>query len=159
MPEINLNEKYIRRFNSRVLLDRPQRCWPWLSTTTSRGYGQMFVAGKMVSAHRIAYQLAHGLIPDGLQVDHICHNRRCCNPKHLRLATNAQNQESQQTRPSMSGVRGVYAAPSGRWRTHVRRAGKHHTAGTFDTLDEAERAVVALRRELGFRGDEESRHA
>ena len=45
----------------------------------------------MVLAHRLAYELTIGDIPGDLTVDHLCRNRRCCNPAHLRLLTNEEN--------------------------------------------------------------------
>lgn len=46
---------------------------------------------RMVLAHRLMWELCRGPIPDGLTVDHECHNRRCINPDHLRLLTHSQN--------------------------------------------------------------------
>lgn len=71
-------------------------CWPWTRSVGSHGYGQIgwqLGGGRntMVLAHRVAWWLAHGPIPDGLTIDHRCRNRRCCNPAHLRLLTNVEN--------------------------------------------------------------------
>jgi hypothetical protein len=59
------------------------------------GYGQMgwHEDGRRVMhlAHRIAWTLTHGEIVDDLTVDHLCRNRVCCNPSHLRLLTNQEN--------------------------------------------------------------------
>ena len=146
---ISLNRRDVDRFLSRFDED-PNGCWLWNSYLSGRGYGQMYVAGKVLSAHRIAYFLAHGPIPEGLQVDHLCHERRCVNPAHLRLATNAQNQEN---RATFAGLRGVYRDKSGHWRATVRQGRANHYAGTFDTAEEADAAARQLRAELGFRSD------
>lgn len=72
----------------------PDACWPWTGSTGS-GYGRIRV-GKMANAHRIAWELTNGPIPEGegyhgTCVCHRCDNMLCCNPSHLFLGTNADN--------------------------------------------------------------------
>lgn len=71
-------------------------CWPYMGTCDPNGYGRFFVAGTGRNgykpfAHRVAYELAYGPVPDGLVVMHICDNPTCCNPSHLRIGTRADN--------------------------------------------------------------------
>ena len=66
-------------------------CWEFRSPIDQQGYGQYKANGKMYRAHRFAYTMAVGPIPDGLSIDHLCRNRRCCNPAHLEPVTTAEN--------------------------------------------------------------------
>ena len=84
-------EHLIRRL-ANGLDDAPEGgCWNWRRTTNSDGYPMLKVAGKMVYAHRLAYELAVGQVPDELHVLHSCDNPRCINPAHLSPGTRSQN--------------------------------------------------------------------
>lgn len=69
----------------------PEFCWGWTGALNSRGYGCIAVNGKSQLSHRRAYELLVGPIPTGLQIDHLCGNKRCCNPSHLEPVTAATN--------------------------------------------------------------------
>jgi hypothetical protein len=60
-------------------------CIIWEKGCTTAGYGETFRDGKVVYAHRVAYEKAHGPIREGLTVHHLCENRRCVNPAHMEL--------------------------------------------------------------------------
>lgn len=57
-------------------------CWPW-TARTREGYGRYTTLGRTWQAHRLAYELTVGPIPDGLTIDHLCLNTLCVNPAHL----------------------------------------------------------------------------
>lgn len=79
-------------FWARVDTSDPVGCWRWTGAINWRtGYGAVRWLAKVVSAHRLAYQLTIGAIPPGLLVMHTCDERECCNPAHLRLGTYANN--------------------------------------------------------------------
>lgn len=65
-------------------------CWLWLAAK-NKGYGCFGVTGKMVLAHRYAYELAIGPIPSGLTIDHLCRTPSCVNPAHLEPVTHREN--------------------------------------------------------------------
>lgn len=128
-------------------------CWNW-AARSSRGYGKFWLHGREVQAHRFSYELANGPIPDGQLIDHKCHNGICVNPTHLRLATNKQNMEHLSVARSNTGVRGVtWNDWTGKYIATVGHNGKRHAAGNFNTLPEAEAAVIALRNKLFTHND------
>lgn len=67
-------------------------CWVWDGSTDGRGYGIVTVKGKLAKAHRVFYERFVGPISEGLELDHVCRNRLCCNPEHLDAVTHGENQ-------------------------------------------------------------------
>lgn len=68
----------------------PNGCWRWEGYSV-RGYGRVSYHGKTRIAHRLIYQLLGGIIPVGLQLDHLCRTPACVNPTHLRPVTAREN--------------------------------------------------------------------
>lgn len=70
------------------------RCWLWTGSFQSRrGYGTTRRTGLSQTrlAHRVSYELPHGPIPAGLEIDHLCRVPACVNPAHLEAVTHAEN--------------------------------------------------------------------
>lgn len=65
-------------------------CWEWAGPRNKQGYGIVSFNGRK-SAHRLAWELSKGPIPEGMCVCHRCDVPWCCNPAHLFLATSAEN--------------------------------------------------------------------
>lgn len=101
-----MNKSLEQRFWSKV--EFTDECWLWTGAPTRWGYGQFSVGTykkqKMVRPHRLAYELLVGPIPEGLSLDHVCHNRDtecvggtqcihrlCVNPDHLEPVTRGEN--------------------------------------------------------------------
>ena len=81
-------------------VSKTETCWLWGGTLDKDGYGVYshwrggdWRTGKMDKArtHMAAYVMAHGPIPEGLTIDHLCRVRACCNPAHLEAVTVRQN--------------------------------------------------------------------
>ncbi len=92
------------RFWSKVDKQGDNGCWLWTAALSNHGHGRFMLDGQCKSTHRLAYEWLVGPIPDGLVLDHQCHNndptcwagndclhRRCVNPAHLEATTQQIN--------------------------------------------------------------------
>jgi hypothetical protein len=160
----------VQRFWEKV--HRDGECWVWTGAiaTSSRGgqqYGQFWDGTqrpsgsyRTVYAHRMSYELAVGPIPDGMQLDHLCHNGLCVRPSHLRVVTNKQNQEHLRgAHPTnKSGARGVCWHPQiRRWQVRVGHNGTQIYGGVYTDLAEAAAVATRIRNELFTHNDHDRR--
>lgn len=128
-------------------------CAVWMGQRDVQGYGRTMSNGKAVMAHRYIWEHHNGPIPEGLEIDHICHNASCVKVEHLRVVTRQQNaQHRQGAMPgNKSKIRGVTLHPStGKWRARVSMNKKIHNLGLFDDPLEAGYIAALKRQELGF---------
>lgn len=79
------------RLKENTAVDAATGCLLFVGAIASNGYGHISVSGERRTAHRVAWELANGPIPEGLVVRHKCRNRNCINPKHLELGTQRAN--------------------------------------------------------------------
>lgn len=77
------------RFFQKVL--KTHSCWIWMASLDHRGYGRFKFNKKAVRAHRFSFELFNGPIQECLTIDHVCRNKKCVNPDHLRTMTRAEN--------------------------------------------------------------------
>jgi hypothetical protein len=80
----------LERFHANVCI-ADDGCWNWLAATSANGYSTFKAGGRQTSGHRWAYEQFVGPISAGLQIDHLCSNKRCVNPNHLEAVTPSVN--------------------------------------------------------------------
>lgn len=88
-----MNSTIAKRFSTKYQVNGNTGCWDW-TASKNIGYGQIGAGGKNgkpLFAHRVSYELHKGPIPKHLVIDHICRNRGCVNPDHLRVVTRLEN--------------------------------------------------------------------
>jgi hypothetical protein len=73
----------------RTVDDAP--CWNWRGARNKKGYGRFGYQGRTAYPHRLMYIWTYGVIPDGLEIDHLCRNASCVNPAHLEAVTGQVN--------------------------------------------------------------------
>lgn len=88
MPDLRVLLDDLRLWRKIVVLED---CWEWVGATDDKGYGRIAIGGKKMLAHRVMYETEHGPIPPGLELDHLCRNRRCVKPSHMEAVTHREN--------------------------------------------------------------------
>lgn len=117
------------RLLSKAVINWNTGCWEWTAAKAGGGYGKISIQGRHHPAHRVAYELIEGPIPEGLELDHLCHtnsascpggpscpHRRCVNPAHLEPVTSRENS----MRAAVNGTE-----------THCKRGHERSEANTY----------------------------
>lgn len=108
LPKASVEDRFWKR------VDKNQDCWVWKGAITPFGYGNWTwkERGKLMtdSAHHFAFVLSGRKIPDGFHLDHLCRNRKCCNPDHLEPVT-----------PRENTLRGIGPSAENARKTHCKR--------------------------------------
>ena len=79
------------RFNEKFVMEPNSGCWIWTAALYAHGYGAFYYQNRVRLAHRVAYYLFKGEIPEGYELDHLCRVRCCVNPDHLEVVTRREN--------------------------------------------------------------------
>lgn len=87
----NLGYRKKRNLRDFYFINSKNGCWEWIRALMTGGYASFWYEGKNVKASRFFYEKFIGKIPKGLQLDHLCRNRKCVNPKHLEPVTLKEN--------------------------------------------------------------------
>lgn len=151
IQDLSLHKRFWSKVDSE---DWANGCWVWIGAVDPAGYGR-FSDLKRDSArlaHQWSWYFAGGdKLTKGFELDHVCLNRSCVRPDHLRITTKKQQRENLAgaQRNNRSKVRGVHAYSDGkRFRVRVKHDGCEYNGGTYGTIKEAEHAAIALRRKL-----------
>ena len=121
---------FLERMNSHTSTSDPDACWLWGGYRDRYGYGRV----RGVLAHRISYTLFVGEIPAGLQLDHLCRNRSCINPRHLEPVTARENT-----------LRGLTGAARNALKTHCPQGHPYDEANTVRDSNGARRCRTCRR--------------
>lgn len=139
-----------QRFWAKVDRRNPDECWEWTGAKNLGGYGSIHVGPRgsaRLAAHRLAYELLIGPIPDGLCLDHLCRNRACVNPAHLEPVTNRENI-----------LRGTGATARHARQTHCKRGHPFDEANTAwehpSVRAQPRRACRICRRAIAVKADQ-----
>lgn len=130
----------------RYAVDAETGCWVWQRCKTRDGYGSLNAEGRTWLAHRYYWTQANGPIAPGLEADHVCHNRACVNPGHIRLVTHRENTQNRRGGRGASSHRGVHwHKKNGCWVARVMVDGVSHYLGSFAYEEHAARAASEFR--------------
>ncbi len=117
MPELS------QRFYDKVA-PNSGGCWRWTAGHDHQGYAYFWLDGKTHRAHNVAYKALVGSIPDGLELDHLCHVRDCVNPAHLEAVTHKENV-----------LRGVGFSAQNAVKTHCPKGHEYNELNTHTTKE------------------------
>lgn len=132
-------------------VEKTETCWLWKGRLNNKGYGQASLKGRMRLAHRLAWELLRGPIPEGAVLDHLCRVRRCVNPDHLEPVTTRENllrgeglaaihaRQEKCAHGHAFTPANTYQRPEGRYcracRAATMRAQRRRTAAAKETLE------------------------
>ncbi|MGR7993860.1 HNH endonuclease signature motif containing protein [Xanthobacter sp. ZOL 2024] len=128
------------RFLRGYVVDKATGCWLWVGHKYPNGYGAIKSFGRTISAHRFAYELYKGPIPEGMEILHSCDVKNCVNPDHLRVGTHRENMEEASARGLMPS--GVNSPKYGKPNPRPRQSNRVRVLGVeYESQKAAERAL------------------
>lgn len=96
MSMVELPTEKIAEFWART--ERSGECLLWTGKRSGKGYGRVYINGRFAAAHRVAYEIANGAIPDGMLIRHTCDTPPCVEPTHLLVGTQLDNMRDKMER-------------------------------------------------------------
>jgi HNH endonuclease len=112
----------IERFNESFSVDDKTGCWNWIGAIRTTGYGVIKRGSRGLQAHRAAWEIFIGTIPDGMLILHSCDNQRCVNVAHLRVGTHLDNMRDMVERGRARKIS---------WGTHCKRGHEFDEKNTY----------------------------
>src|SRR5213596_2013870 len=88
------------RLAARLVARPGTGCIEWTGSVDGGGYGHIRRGSGLAKCHIVAWELQRGAVPDGLELDHLCVNPKCCNVDHLEPVTHAENMRRARERRS-----------------------------------------------------------
>ncbi|HMN15178.1 MAG TPA: HNH endonuclease [Bellilinea sp.] len=117
------------RFWSKVKVGKPDECWFWIAGIKSTGRGNFSVGRRNIQAHRMAWLLTNGDIPEGMFLCHTCDNGLCVNPNHLYVGTPKENTADMINRNRKAVLVGEFSSRAKLTVSQVRQIRKMYSAG------------------------------
>ena len=123
-----------------------------VGTMHAQGYVQTSIKGRFYLVHRIIWEMHNGKIPEGMEIDHINHDRSDNRIENLRLVTGCENKKNQSIRKrNKSGFTGVsWHSKAKKWRAEIKSNGVYRYLGLYSSIDDAINARKEAEKEFMF---------
>lgn len=112
------------RIRERIQVDPVTGCHNWTGRRIWNGYGLVTIKQTACLIHRLIWESVHGPIPEPLEIDHLCRNKLCCNPEHLRVVTARENTLSSDNLCAQNARKLVCPRCGGPYSKHLRTDGR-----------------------------------
>lgn len=122
-----------------------EACWEWKGGQKGNGYGNVRRGGRNIPAHRYAYELFKGKVPEGMDVCHTCDNRSCVNPDHLFIGSRKDNMQDAKMKGRTSGGHRFHLKPDQVREVVARLKGGQSPRRVSNDLDISYSTIAAIK--------------